>query len=617
VTTKFIITDSLQALAQTYPDISAGKINILSSAPAVLRDTTLNAKPLDGHIDTKTLAALNDASAAASLEILSVARNAGHPAAQSLARWPYNNHILWLKVACLKSEIWDNRGEILVPVPDRKDLEWLYKSPLQDVLAENANWTIREIPIQTQGEAFPQPSVLRRFQIAGWQIFGFRFFLWLWSRLPVGGPRGTAFILRDVELLRETAFSLALRGFALKQLPRFNPEDAEDAPVDQEAEKIVGAAYDRHIAPLMGNPAAAAAARKVGLRALGRDISIWDTARTFWQHALPQSPQKKPIMVLSNAFMRPQVDALSQVCAARGYPLAMFQHGVTMEISDRVGGYKALAENTAASVFYVFNPASERLHNANKMASGEVVNVGLPQQYRSVAKKRNIHATGTEPPIWYISTALYTGNIGLLHKGATDARIAEIEIDIIDHILAKLPHRVLFKTYPGMKYADPDPITAAARMQSNITLEERPLDLRYLMRRARVLVTSNASSTLGWCLVSRRPLIYIEHSEILPLAPDARKALEPSVLFVDAGQSDFHARAKDFLSLSLAEIDTEWQARRPARERAIAEYFDGGNRHAGRSAALDLIARAQKSTMLPNRNTKETALGMASPRRTP
>ncbi len=615
MTTLLIITDSAQALERAYPDGPPKGAKLLTSAPAVLRDTRWEARAVDEHIDGKAIADLNEATCAASRQIYEEALAAGHPATQTLARWPYLNHVLWLKAATLRSDIWDSSGVLLVPVADRHELQWRFSGPLPELLAENSHWMIKEIPVQVSGEAYPKPGLLLRLRIAGWQVFGYQFFRTLWARLPFGGPVGTAYILRDVDLLRETALNLAFCGFALRELSLPGSVESPELAVDTQAEEIATNAFDKHIAPRIDGPAAVAA-RKVGILALRTDLAAWGSARTYWRRIFPEQSKRKPVVVLSNALMQSQVDALGQVCAERGYPFAMFQHGVTAEISDCVGSYKAIAENTIASVYYVFNPAAQQLHSANYMADGEVVNVGLPQQYRSMAKARQAGVVKTEPPIWYISTALYTGNVGLLHRGVTDDHIARIEIEVIENILAKLPHRVLFKSYPGLKYSDPDPILKAARKQSNITVEDRAIDLRYLMSRAQVLVTSNATSTLGWCLVSQHPLIYIEQPGITPLSPRVREALESSVLFVDAGQPDYLAQAREILSLPLAEIEALWQARKNTRKQAIEDYFDGGNGNAGRTAAMDLIARSRQPAQIAAHHAVDNTTSGTSSRET-
>jgi hypothetical protein len=306
-------------------------------------------------------------------------------------------------------------------------------------------------------------------------------------------------------------------------------------------------------------------------RALAEQTARYRASLPAWRCCLDGLVRLRPRAVLTNILIGPSAVGLHKVLRERGLPLAVFQHGVTMEIGESSMNLHLVHENVAADLAIVFNKEARRVSQANPFRSCEALSVGLPRDYR---RARISRSHPSSPPVWYISTALYLGHRGQLFQGITDGDKADHEIALIERVLDRLPHRVLYKPYPAFRYLDPDPVIEAARAAPNISVYEERADLRYLIQRARLLICSRSYSTPSWCLMSGRPVVHIDIPD--QLTSEARSAFEAGLFLFDAGSADFHDRLRVFLSQPIELIERLYAAKQAARTRLIERFFATG-----------------------------------------
>ena len=181
------------------------------------------------------------------------------------------------------------------------------------------------------------------------------------------------------------------------------------------------------------------------------------------------------------------------------------------------------------------------------------------------------------------------GNINHYCGGVSDVERSRRELALIDSMLALLPHGVRYKTYPARDvYADPDPVLAALARHPCIDLFDEDTDLRYMIRRHRVVVTARATSTIGWCIMADRPVVFINHPDHAPLRPAVREVFDSGLFLFDWQGETTLDRLRAFLSRPLAEIEDDWHARRAARAILRRDLVCGPEGLAGRRAR-DLI----------------------------
>jgi hypothetical protein len=193
------------------------------------------------------------------------------------------------------------------------------------------------------------------------------------------------------------------------------------------------------------------------------------------------------------------------------------------------------------------------------------------------------------PPIAYISTNLY--HMGLSLSSKTDYRKAQSEQKLILEVLSKLPHNVLYKTYPedNRRYADIDPVLKDIKEAKNIELFSDKVDMRYLIYRHRIFVTTCATSTLGWPIMSGKPVVFINQKYNNPLLDDVYTSMSKGIFVFNDEDLDFSKKLLDFLSQPIKEIERLWQNKKNAREELIGDYFSAYQDEPGSRAAKIII----------------------------
>jgi hypothetical protein len=428
-------------------------------------------------------------------------------------------------------------------------------------------------------------SFLTRLRFADWQNIGYRVTMKLWNRLSLRSPRGSVLIFDECDLLKETAFQLALRGLRPLRLSYVNRE-MQPAEPDPDTSGLLRGAMQAELEKLYSVDVVSVISDFI-VKTVSHDIATYRTHLQIWREQLVSLAIDRPRAVFANKTRVPEGIALCRACHEQDLLVAVFEHGACREIGPHVDRFEPNFETASGDVFFGFNPEVVRITNASRISHGTAVAVGAERAYKQMRAPST--GMGTDlPPIWYVSTHLYSNNIAGMSKGLTDLATAKLEMTIVDEVLAHLPSPILYKPYPWSRYPDPDPVVERVRQLSHVTVYEERGDFRYMVGGSRVIVTSRPTSTLAWCLYSGRPVVYLDLAE-QPLTPEAREALEPGLFLFDEKDADVWERMREFLCRPLEEIDVMWAERAAARERALQRFFSMEGWCAGRRAATTLL----------------------------
>lgn len=586
---EVVFVNSRAALDYAYGIGLPKTTEIRSASPAIILDPDLSIKSVEARYTPADIASIHNDLIAMVHATLDTLRNDGDLCNLSLtvARSLFRAQTFIFK--CMGLEEADfHRPVAVIEVAEARAMKDRFgNAPWGAILSDNRQF----VPIRVQSSELqqrleywpPDPGFATRLRFADWQTIAYRAALHFWARLPSWLSRGTVLIFNEDDLLKETAFHLARSGFALKHLDITGPTSTETDPKD-------GLALEQKLAPQISEglaaflaPSAVAPAANLLLERIKVDAGRYRAALTEWRRSLPLVSQQRPTFVLANKISTPEGAALCDVCREQNLPTAVFQHGVTREISEATDRYEFMYETTNADVFFTFNEATAKVTNSSPLVRGKAVAVGMERSYRQAGK--SVSTSSEFPPIWYVSTALCIGSIvpGLV-KGETDDYMARFEIAVIDQVLSRLPHGVLYKPYPVARYPDPDPVIALAQQCSNITIYRERMDLRYVVAKSRVLVTSRSTSTLGWCLASKRPVVFLDTPQ-QPLNLKAREAIKKALFLFDGSSPNVLSEMQEFLAQPLTDIDAQWTDRSKERSETFAKYFNGGSWKAGLEAA--------------------------------
>lgn len=512
-------------------------------------------------------------------------------------------HRLLYKAICLEEDDFTRKTVLLQPGdPDDPVFNDTFASPLERIFENSPNVRVARLSRSLLPDAVdprpPNPRLLTRLAFSSIQSILFRLIEEFWQRSSVRGPRGMIAILRDNELVKETGFWLALRGFGVARIviptPVLEPTEPErPMPVDLEelgrfAEEQFRLCFEKIMHPLACDVLAQLYSQDC--KAITRSYSQMTRA---WSKALNGPGQKLPAAVLTNIVGGVELAALHHVLRPSNVPLCLFQHGVTMEYHNTHELYGAAHETAFSDLAVLFNAKGVAVAERSSFKQGAAIAVGLPHEYTTQARRRT---KPNQSPIWYISTALYLGNRGALFEGVHDGMKCAFETMLIKDIFGELPHGVVYKPYPGRRFLDQLPEEDAVNAADNVIYMRERIDMRYLFDRARILVTARSFSTPSWCIMSGRPVVYIDSPGQASLTQEAREAFTAGVFFFNAEEPHFTRDLRVFLSQSIENIEQQYRAKAAARETLIDTYItNNSDCRAGRRAARAIMDRIRRN----------------------
>ena len=517
--------------------------------------------------------------------------------ATALGRQCYSAlHELLYKAVCLDEQDFTQTVTLVEPesAPDSV-FNASFKSPLSKLLASNPSFSAIEIPLNRIPETLdsrPQePGLLARLLFANHGAKLYRLLIMLGSALKTPSSKGTILVYRENELVKETALEFGLRGFLLWRL------EIEDRSVKSSPNSLLTSNFLNFLTEQIQIcfsdlliPPAIAAVTRLFTKHLEAETQYYHAMRQCWKTRLKTLHKLRPRAILTNVAGSTLMAALHRELLDSEIPLCVFQHGVTMEYHATHHLYSAIHEAAASDIAILFNETGVEIVQASNFTTANAVPVGLPFEYFATSREFDLKRS---PPIWYISTALYLGNRGALFEGVTDYQKSSFEMAIVKDVLSQLPHQVLYKPYPGRRFLDPLPEEEAISAAENIEIFAHRYDLRYIVSRARILITSRSFSTPSWCLLTGKPVVHIDIPGQASLTETAKKALSKAVFLFDASHPNFSNDLRDFLSQSMEEIENAYLEKKADRDEFILKFVSSHDRGgAGKRAAdkiLDLI----------------------------
>lgn len=589
---EVVLADSRAALDFAYSQGVPREVLVRTASPALAQARDIDVELLEKDISPEILDRLDRSTLPFSHRLFEACGGHAELAdfALVVARVALNYQTLVYKALALGEAEFGRPVAALAVETDSADLDLTYNAPWPRLLAANPDLHVITVPRHAlppmRAGSHTNASFWERIRLEDWQSIGYRLVHAFHDRIAMDLPRGTILIQSDNALLKEVAFRLALRGYALRSLKLAEkPAPSLGDELAAALEKCLAPVVRGHLAEWVPTAAVAPLAEMFHERAR-EAAGRYAVSLPQWRQAFDRLSGVRAKAVIAHYPITPEAIALHKACGERGLPLVTAQHGTSREINTRLRNAQVYYENNAADLFFTYNlRAAELSNDDNRFARGRAVSVGMPASFlRSGGYRRRGRAV---PPLFFVSTLQYMGNRQMIQCGGRDCQRAAYEMAMLDQVLARLPHAVLYKPYPAYpdRYLDGDPVLERARRIANLTVYEEGADLRYLIPDSRVLITSGGMSTVGLCLASGKPLVYIDIPDQVPLRPEVREGFEGSVFLFDGGAPTLHRQLRDFLSRPLDEIDALWLERAGARAALIERYIASGGRGAGRRGA--------------------------------
>jgi len=487
-----------------------------------------------------------------------------------------------LDAAMLNEDVeFRGRNVIVVPVTGKAELDQVIRPKWADWFASDPAWSIVETKVQFHNERSPRGDGRAAF-IDRLRLGGKSALLWRLSKI-ISLPNflfkmGSVGLVGQSELSRDALVAFLFSGIkpvhlklpALHQIKHVQSASAEKMlsccnPLIESRLSIVRSPKMKRIL------------NDVLLRRVSDEIAKYDNFKVAWNDIL--SAEHDITHIVAGYQKGAMAAALSHVCKDKKIKLMACQHGVTRELLNDPSERQIFFETNYCDHFFAMNAQAARI-SKNYVANGRTVDVsiaGVPSEMRNVKSERR-----PTKEVLFVSTNLYAGHSPNGVPPCSDRELAEAEMQLIDRVFDGLKKHVDYKPYPSIRLIDPDSVLARIRDCDNINIVGTHCDMRYLAGKYRLIITTKATSTVSWALMSQRPVVFIDHFCHARLSPLARKALSNGIFVFDQADTDFHRALHEFLSRSFEEIEAEWIEKSDARQKLYSGFLGPQDYEAGK-----------------------------------
>ncbi len=589
-----VFVDSQEVLGSAWELGLSHSIKVKTCSPTLLSAVSANTEYVEDRWDEASLELLYCSTSEVIGKLHERAKGSAELAdyAVLVARGAVRFLRVLTKAACLsENDLTEPRLILSVATDNAGDAEGI-NSPWMELLANNPLAHELKLPAKDRricGSSSTRAGSIERWRLGGFETVLYRLAILVWRYLPKRWGRMNILVCSENELVIESCACLALRGATLEHVNASVGDVATLSNEEREALEALIYPEVRRFFSYWVIPELVERCSGMFSSELEAALVAQKGAMRWWANSLSRDRTAVKKLLVTNHTGSPAIVGMVKAFQDEGVLTVAMQHGVTPEI----GGLTKLGvpyfENNVVDYFLTFNEEAERCYNSSPYKRGCAISIGAPRRYfRTGTLSRRY---GKEAPsMLYVSTKLYHGNRTNLTGFLNDRSKARQESDLVEQVLGKLPHRLMFKPYPeeNRRYADEDPIIRLAKEKANIEVYEKCIDLRYLLHAHRVVIASRATSTISWCLLSGNPLVFINYAAEYPLNPSAKEAFLRSVFVFDANEDGFFQNLRDFLSQPVRDIEQQWRERKSNRIEMISRFISGRGPGAGQRAA-DLI----------------------------
>ena len=589
-----VFCDSLQALEWAYNNGLPRSAVIKSSAPAVLLSNKKNIYNVESRWTSTELNKFQNSIPGMSKELFNAALGVTgieRELALSVSNFAYHFQKIIYKSSCLEEGDFNNPRLFIYTKGECGPAGNIMNSPWDKLLKPNALFSTVQYTLKndkwslltTQGVSYWQ-----RFKVAGYETIFYRLIIKIMKFLPDWMFAREVIMPNENELNIEIAYSLIFSRVKITEAKLETLPDSKNLYSDKNTVDLYKAIF-----PIMCKrieewvtPSAVEVTKMLFKSHFEKHIEKFNLLVDAWDRSIVSKDNIKQA-VLVNAPGNIKGHSLSFICRKKDILLMSSQHGVTIEISKAHNILDIIFDNSVADVMFSYNSKIVDIEKKIYFNNARHHIVGMPMRLIRMKSAQTINRS--TPSFVYISTNLY--HMGFTEKAITDYEKAIFEKDIIIKVLSEIPHKVRYKTYPedNRRYADKDPVLKNIRIADNIELFSNKIDMRYLISEHSVFITTGATSTLGWVVMSGKPVVFINQEHNSPLTKDAQISISNGIFVFNNNDKNFHKKLKDFLSQSVDDIERLWQKKKSAREEMIQNYFSEYKGGAGGRAAKIIL----------------------------
>ena len=570
-----VFCDSLEAINWAYDCGLPKSAVIYTSSPALLYSNLNNVKHVEAIWSRSNIKKFNKGMLRFSEEVFSVMSgidNVTRGEALLAAIESLRFNIFLYKASCLKEEDFSEKL-LFIKVDSRlgkskKDLN----SPWDYLLKNNGNLKVCTYTIKNskfEKMSTKGVSLYNRIKIAGLESLIYKGSIIISNILPKFLKRKNVLVNKENELGMETIAGLVMKGYAVREINSKNTEDVDFK--NFKYKKILKELIEKRVKEWVC-PQAEKLCVDYLLNSINCKLKDIYSYNKYWVDVL--QPFDKNTIVFSGSLGNASGLALYDVCHDRRIPIVTTLHGVTHEISELVKSRSSRFDSSISDLCLTHTDISSKVHNSTLFSHAQTMAVGLPS--RVLRMKLFDKSSSNKRQLLYISTCLYKGNFsGHFVDFENDYYSFKRELGLVSNVFSKITCTMSYKGYPeeNLRYPDRDPLVDYVKSVDKIRYIESKVDVRYLLSEYNVLISSGATSTIGWLVMTGKPVIFINWSSHMPLTKDAKKYFEKGLFLFDGDSKDFYKDLKYFLETPYSKIRKMWNNKLSSRNIMIERYF--------------------------------------------
>ena len=258
------------------------------------------------------------------------------------------------------------------------------------------------------------------------------------------------------------------------------------------------------------------------------------------------------------------------------------EHGLTRgnikEYNEAIRGY----ETNTSNHYLSFTNSSCKTHQ--KVSKNNVMSVGVPNELKiikfhylqNIINRKRLGFLIKDKIVFYASHNVIINSDKYFPYTKQVSNIYKDEVNLLSNVLSKINKKVIYKEYPSKNYLDDIPKTT----YKNIFNLNKDEDFRYQRTMADIIITQGSESTLGWCIGTNKPLIFLNSNYYEPLADDnVKNAFMESFFVFNYDNEGWEEKLIEFLNKPYNEILRLWNEKEKYRLKYDEEYFLSMNKN--------------------------------------
>ncbi len=381
------------------------------------------------------------------------------------------------------------------------------------------------------------------------------------------------FIISDNPLIIQNSIKFFFKGYSLVILKDYNKKNKIDYDISKIPEEVFKI-LENHISKY-SKPKISKIILSIFKNNITKYMEEHETRIEYFKNYFNNFSKCKNLIfngTVSSLF----VNSVSKAARQLNIPVYSFQHGVTLEIVEHYYDSSIRHEAINSNIYFSYNDAANNVVDQLEFKPNKSIIIGSSNRHKRIEhSKTNLN----KKRVLYVSTNLYKGNLGFFYSYIHDLDQCKNEIFILENILNNIKSEVVYKTYPEInrRYVDTDPAILKSKKFNNIKLLQEKIDIRYIIKNYNIIISSGATSTLSWLLMSNLPLIFINNKNRLPFNPKLKETFKDCLFYFEIDEIDISKKIKNLLDKQIDEILHLWNMKKQKRDLFIKKYIFSEN----------------------------------------